>query len=406
VNANQDIDPAEEPNAPDQPLPAVPEDGPTEVDGAKSGQPGGESEGERAASSDAEAPVSQYPATEPERDVPDPSGPDADEGAQPTEVPVTSLPEFLAVQKGEELPRRLLRHMAAEKRERFSREEQAQALALLADADPELRRVRSLLRAARQSYDGAFETTVTDFVRAALVPVVPDSFRDPSQSPRERFADVVASQTAALRDKATGRRPLNVILLSLEILADAGLSMEDAIPLLRDALGEERPSRTGRLNPRRDRLAQLADVQMTPGRLRQRLGLIEPWEQMAAEARAEREAAARREAVAREDQDDALRRVVERDDEIERLRASLEQARQELAALRDQLRDAGSAGRSDVAGVRARALSFLKGRLRPSLETGREAAEAAQPNERVMRRMIIDTLYEVDREIEWLTSLD
>jgi predicted nucleic acid-binding Zn-ribbon protein len=134
--------------------------------------------------------------------------------------------------------------------------------------------------------------------------------------------------------------------------------------------------------------------------------LIEPWEQMAAEARAEREAAARREAVAREDQDDALRRVVERDDEIERLRASLEQARQELAALRDQLRDAGSAGRSDVAGVRARALSFLKGRLRPSLETGREAAEAAQPNERVMRRMIIDTLYEVDREIEWLTSLD
>ncbi len=106
----------------------------------------------------------------------------------------------------------------------------------------------------------------------------------------ERFAEVVASEAPQLQDKALTRRALNMILLALEILVDAGLSMEAAIPILRGAFPEERqPSESS--NPRRERLAQIADVRMTTNNLRQMLALIEPWRQMAAEAQVECDAA-------------------------------------------------------------------------------------------------------------------
>lgn len=322
----------------------------------------------------------------------------------PASPAVESLDEYIAIEKGDELPRRLLRHLASQDRLNFTTDEMQRALALLPDADPNLRRVRALVRAARQRYDGKYEPTVLDFARKSIAPILASTgFQDHTRPATARFQEIVASQTRGLHKKADARRSLNVILLALEILADAGLSMEDAVPLLRRALAEDREPE-GRSNPRREGLAQLADLRITVDQLRRTLGLIEPWERIATQSRAAREASEREQLAAQSERDEALEQLAQRERAIQELEAALQLAREDAATLRHELRDAGSAGRGDVSAARARTLSFLKGRLRPTLETAREAGEVEPPNERVMRRMLLDALRDVDKEMEWLTS--
>lgn len=317
---------------------------------------------------------------------------------------VESLDEYIAIEKGDDLPRRLLRHLASQDRLHFTVEETQRALALLPEADPNLRRVRALVRAARQRYDGRYEPTVLDFARKSIAPILATTgFQDHTQPATARFQEIVASQTRGLHKKADARRSLNVIILALEILADAGLSMEDAVPVLRRALAVDREPQE-RSNPRREGLAQLADLRITVDQLRRTLGLIEPWERIATQSRAAGEASAREQLAAQSERDTALEQLAQRERAIQELDAALQIAREDAAALRNELRDAGSAGRSDVLAARARTLSFLKGRLRPTLETAREAGEVEPSNERVMRRMVLDALRDVDKEIEWLTS--
>jgi hypothetical protein len=317
--------------------------------------------------------------------------------------PIETLDAYFEAAKGDELPRRLLRSMRDQDRTSFSREELDRALALLPSADPDLRRVRSLVRASRQRFDGDFERAALDFARAAIAPMLTrTAFQEVDRPAAERFAEVVADQSLALHDKQTARRALNVMLLALDILADAGLSMEDAIPALRRAVASERDQPP---NPRRERLAQLAAPGITIEQLRRTLSLSEPWERMAADARHGTESAERAEALERQERENAEARVIERQAEIERLERTLQAAQREVELVRNQLRDAGSLGRSDVVAVRARARAFLQGRLRPSLETAREAAENDPPNARVIRRMILDALHEVDKELQWLISL-
>lgn len=343
-----------------------------------------------------------------------PAGRSGDAYGDPTDEPVAdespaspsiaSLDEYIAIEKGDELPRRLLSHLASQERLSFTVEEMQRALALVPEADPNLRRVRALVRAARQRYGGRYEPTVLDFARKSIAPILVNTgLQDHTRPAPARFEEIVASQTPGLHKKADARRSLNVIILALEILADAGLSMEDAVPVLRRALAADREPQE-RSNPRREGLAQLADLRITVDQLRRTLGLIEPWERIANQSRAAREASVREQLAAQSERDMALEQLAQRDRTIQELGAALEAAREGIAALRHELRDAGSAGRGDVSAARARTLSFLKGRLRPTLETGREAGEVEPPNERVMRRMLLDALRDVDKEIQWLTS--
>ena len=250
---------------------------------------------------------------------------------------------------------------------------------------------------------GQVQRPVLDFARQAIAPLLSEtSFQNTGKPAEDRFREIVDAQAPGLRQKSDARRSLNVILLALDILADAGLSMEQAVPTLRQALAEHREP-VVRSNPRRERLAQLADPRMTVDQLRRTLGLIEPWEQWQ-QRPAQLKRRRSRTQGPRGPQKWPRWNVSPSSNAGQGLRAGLESSRQEVAVLRDQLRDAGSANRNDVSAARARTVAFLKARVRPTLQTGREAAEVKPPNERVMRRMILDTLHDIDKEIEWLTS--
>src|SRR3954447_24361674 len=131
------IEPPDEPEGTDHLLPGVPDDppGPTEDEAIQRPPIDGGSGADREADAATGASRSQDPETDRQRDEPDQAEAGLDPGAQPAGPRVTTLEEYLAVEKGEELPRRLFRHMAAENRARFSRDEQRQALAILTEAD-------------------------------------------------------------------------------------------------------------------------------------------------------------------------------------------------------------------------------------------------------------------------------
>lgn len=353
---------------------------------ADKGEPGTSEEAPAVVSPAASEPTEEFPAEDAKR-------------------PIKTLPQLFEQDKGGDLPGRLLASMVEDKRSSFTREEIDEALQLVPQFDPQLHRVRALVRTARQKHERRFDRAATDFARMVIAPELGSSgLQDLSRSVEDRFRAVVADQAPRLAEKASGVRALNLILLALEVLSDAGLTMEQAVPPLREALPEAQAS--GSSNPRRDRLARIAKVRITAEQLRQTLALIDPWERDAADARAEAASARRDANRAIAALEDARGTVAERDAVLAQLENELRQVHARVDELQERLRDAGSAGRSDVSSARARTLAMLEGRLRPILEMGREAADADPPRGRVVRRMVSDALLEVDKEIKWLTSSD
>lgn len=320
--------------------------------------------------------------------------------------PIDSLVALFSAERGQELPRRFLSHLVEEERTGFDREDVRAALLIIDDADPDLRRLRFLVRVASEKHQAKFRQPALDLAREAIGGDLRESlFADTARSVAERFASAADHLRLCFRDETKVRRALNVLMLALEVLAvGARLTLEEATPVLRAALEEGTDSAAGPTNPNLARMAHLADPNLTAERLRGVLRMIEPWEQGAREAEQTRDRAAAREARAQDALAEANARVAELERLVESTRAQLADEREEQEALSRQLRDAGSLGESDVAAVRARALSFLEGRLRPVLETAREAGDVEPPRMKVTRRMIADALNDIDEEIAWLTS--
>jgi hypothetical protein len=323
---------------------------------------------------------------------------------EPTLAGPTTLVEMFSA-KGQQLPRRFLAHLAQTDQEHFDRDDVDAVLERIEELDPEFKRLRFLVRVSAEKHHARFHEDALRLARRAIGPQLrTSSMLDSTVPVLQRFESGAKLLAARINEEGpAGRRAFNVLLLGLELLAaGAQLKAEDAVPILRAALADNQDQRPS--NPRRARIAQLADPNLTVERMRSALGLIEPWERTAADAAAEARRAARVADEAGRQQEDAERRSAELGETVSRREADLDHARQEVTALRDQLRDVGHLGESDVAAMRARNLRFLQGRLRPLLDTAREAGDLKPPRDAVMRRMVADALLDIEKEIEWLTS--
>lgn len=309
-------------------------------------------------------------------------------------------------EKGSGLPMRFLAHLAEHDRDTFDPDDVADTLLILDDADPELKKLRFLVRAGTLRFSGRYRQPSLDLARKAIRNGLDgSSFDDVSVPAAERLESVVACLASRLRENGPdGRRAFSELMLALEILgAGTALRSEQATPALRRAVGES-DTLSGDGNVRRARIAGLSEPNMTADRLRGLLELLQPWEQSAAEDRRAALVAGERMRSAEAAVEEAATRVADLEALLRTQEAALEDARRECVELRNQVRDAGALGQSDVASVRARALSAFEGRIRPLLESARDAGELDPPRTKVMRRYIVDLLHDVDKEIEWLRS--
>ncbi len=327
--------------------------------------------------------------------------------AEPDSEQITSLIDLFCAEHGQDLPRRFLRYLVDHGKDAFDARDVEDALLIIDDADPDLRRLRFLIRAASRRHKGRFREPALQLARRAVSSDLDGSrFNEHTSAVADRFASTADLLAPRLREAESRRRALSVLLVSIDVLAGgAGLSPEDALPVLRRVLPD--PDDTDRpRNPRLDRMAQLSDPNMTLDRLRGLLDFSEPWERSVSLAQADRSRALSEletSARALADEEATSRRLRE---EAASLQQELAAKCQEIARLNDQLRDAGALGKSDVSAVRARSLAFLQGRLRPLLETAREAGNLDPPRAAVMKRMVGDAMDDVDGEIQWLTSSD
>lgn len=335
------------------------------------------------------------------------ANPPREAGVDPAGPVIDSLMAVFA-EKGSGLPKRFLGHLVKTNAQAFDPADVESTLLVVDDADPELKRLRFLVRTASRGFGGDFKQPALDFARRAIRDDIEGSdLDDVTTSPAARLESVVGLLRPRVRDNGpVARRAFNVMMLTIEILA-AGttLQFEDVTPVLRRALVDPDATEAG-ANLRRARLGRLSDPNLTVDSLRQLLEVMEPSEMAAAEARRAAAEAQRASESMREERDAAQLERNALQQQLANLSEASEQQRQELARLRDQVRDAGALGQSDVAAARARELSLLQGKLRPMLDSVREAGELEPPRTAVIRRYVADVLREIDKEIGWLKSSD
>jgi hypothetical protein len=301
----------------------------------------------------------------------------------------------------------------------FPPEERRLALALLPIRDPDFKRTRSLVHALAD--DRQLGLDAVRFGAEAVADEIGDSVSPwpPSASPNpdlgatllERMAERLGPRIRVLPKKGdtsrqtAARRAYNALMIATEYLSIAmGLAAEDAVPILRLALGAPSEPAGQRSNRRRVRMRALTDVSLGRDRVRALLELLQPWIEQLREAR-EAEAAAARESASLGAQTSELSREIEalRDQERD-LTAALEEARQKEADARDRLRDAKALAESDLREVRGKLASSLDSRVRSKLEIAAEAAAVDPPRTRVSQRKIADALGEIEEQVKWLRS--
>jgi hypothetical protein len=206
--------------------------------------------------------------------------------------------------------------------------------------------------------------------------------------------------------KLQARRAHNALMMSVDYLnVQAGLAAEDAIPVLRRALGIPDKLAAERPNPRRVRMAVVTDISLSRDRLRELLEMLQPWMETLQEASHDREIAEKRAQEMARDAAMARQEAEDRALEINSLRNQLEAARQETAQLNDELRDSKVIAEGDLVDVRGGSASAL-GRISTKLEMAAEAAELEPPRTNVLRRMLAEAREALSEHINWLRSSD
>jgi hypothetical protein len=250
--------------------------------------------------------------------------------------------------------------------------------------------------------------TAADFVLRATaedLALAPGWPPDEAAPPAEALAGAVTAITPALREPKRARRAHNVLMIAVDLLsARHGLAIEEATPVLRNAVGAPPTYGRRRSNPRRHRVATLVDAATDVERLRGLLDLQQPLESSLGEAsEAARAAAVDRERAEREAME-ATARVSDLQARIAALETDVARARQETQALSDQARDVQIVSGSDVAELRARTTAFLNTRLRDLVSTALEASQLDPPRAQTAARLLEQAVKEIRQEVEWLRS--
>lgn len=324
---------------------------------------------EQRESEPSEAADDPSPAAEPapEPAAPQPSEPTAHADADPIEKREkrrrpTNLVELYTLPKAG--APELLATLAKRDAWNTSSEDEESALELLAEGDRDLSKTRTLAQHVATSHDGRFAASFERFLVNAVRPALDGT---PSWPPKQGadgpqvFAQVLAHHGDALRDKEPPRQLFNAVMIAQSILmARYRLDVESAVPVLSRAVGPPASLRGDRRNPRLTRLRALGDTRLTVDAVRTWLDVLSPWVEraMAAEKRAgQAEADVRRHEAIEQDLDH----------QAGALRTDLDDARQDIARLRQELQDKSDRERG-VSLARQHEGSQLRGSMAGFLE--------------------------------------
>jgi hypothetical protein len=325
---------------------------------------------------------------------------------KPKAAPVRSLVE-LYTHPGAN-PTKLLVELEKSPSWQFDAEDAEAALAVLAKADPQLKKTRALLHEAIARSEGRFMRTAAEFVLRATAEDLAGAAGwppDDGAPAREALAAATSALAPVLHEPKRARRAHNVLMIVVDLLsARHGLSIEEATPVLKGAVGAPSAYGRRRSNPRRHRVATLVDAATDVERLRGLLDLQQPLEATLHEASDAARAAVEARERAEREAAEAKERTASLQARISALEADLDRARQETQALSDQARDVQIVAGSDVAELRARATAFLNTRLRDLVATAHEASQLDPPRAETAARLLEQALKEIRQEVEWLRS--
>lgn len=307
----------------------------------------------------------------------------------------------------------------------FPVEDTTEALRLIPERDADLRRTRRLVHELAD--DRKLGLQAATFGATAISPDIRDAGVPWPPRPNEggvRADDAAAGLLRAFapelgrraRGKApkgnqpaqvAARRAHNALLIATEYLSIAmGLSAEEAVPILREALGPSTQPSGRPSNRRRLRMKALTDASLGRERFTDLLEVVQPWIEQIRDSEERLSEAKSQTSVARRELDDLerVRTALEsRQAELERELASV---RQEASDLRDRIRDTGVKGKNEVRQIQGRIASHLESRVKSKLETAAEALSLETPRVKVANRMVEDVLHDLDDELTWLKSSD
>ena len=194
-------------------------------------------------------------------------------------------------------------------------------------------------------------------------------------------------------------------MLATDYLSIAsGLTAEDAVPVLREALGSPKGITAKRPNPRRVRMGALTDSSLGRDKVREMLELLQPWITQLDEMRERVERSEEEADGCRADAEARSARIAGLSKQIAGLESKLDESSRELSSLKDRYRDSGARANSDLKQVRGRVAAHLESRLRAKLNTASEALSVETPRISVANRMVGEAIEELEEELEWLRS--
>jgi len=337
----------------------------------------------------------------------------ASEAPRPTRKaapkPMLTLAEFFSRRAA--TPARFLKDVRVNNIWGFATEDIAEALEALGKSDPKFARTTGLASAALAEKDGRFATPCLDFAREASLARLRLNPRyialdlDALESAEDRFQAIARALEGRLETAKQRPEALNLLLsTALYMVNKENLSAESAMLALVQALGA-RAEHGSRADV--TRLAALVAVANStkPG-LMPVLQLSLPWieasRDTAAQADESRSRAERLDAELAEmtkQHEDAVGK-------LRRVQSELDAAHEQVEGLRRAEVVTQEQRAHDLREMRGTIAGSLRGKLTGAIATARDALELDPPRIPVAQEKLEIAQQELERQLEWLKSLD